>query len=160
MDKAKQLRAISLATLVSLLLGVPTARAFITSEEQIWESDIFEAKRRARDFLDHLRREQELELERESTAHERTLERIADQKAYEKLRTDYLVERDSYPDESIERDRLEREYEESVVAQEREVDGHRRKYIVNRARVRDVLARDAYIDEMLENGLVKSPGGK
>ena len=160
MNKASRPHAITIILFAATVLAAVPTWAFITSDEEIWRADIDEGKRRAQDFKEHIRRERQAEAEREQSAGEFSGERFARQQQYEKLRSEYISERDARPDEGLERERLEKQYEAERATREREMEIQRRAYVVNRALVREVLAREAYIDEMLENELVKSPETK
>ena len=146
--------AVSACAFATLIARVPTAEAFIVSEEKQFQADIDEAKSRARDFQRTMDRLAEEEKRRESFGYEQTEINEREAADYEKQRRDFVNARDREPDQGVIQESLEREYLRAQETEEREMDQARRKYIVERDRVREVLRRDAYINEMVEYGLV------
>ena len=71
----------------------------------------------------------------------------------ERARAAYVAERDRRPDPEIERERLERAYQRLLEQEERKREEARIRYIQARDRMREVLRREAYINEMVEYGL-------
>jgi hypothetical protein len=120
------------------------------SQEEQWETDIREARSRARDFEMHVKRMEELERLRLSEAAEAAVQRASQQQAYEAVRLEFIRERNSRPSNEEAIERLERQHEILMEAELKKQEEIRRAFVVGREKVRAALERDAYIDEARE----------
>ncbi|MES2963307.1 MAG: hypothetical protein V4760_05410 [Bdellovibrionota bacterium] len=129
------------------------ARAqFARTEDQLMEADINEARRRAKDFKNHLALVKKRKLQQEKIGPEEVKKaRAAFEERQAEARTKFIRERDARPvtpDQVIERMERETERQRERLAEQMEAD--RQKYIVKRNRVRSTIEREGYIDETLE----------
>lgn len=141
--------------LAGLMLLFPATRtlAFIVSEEQQFEADMTEAIVRAKDFqrtMDTKAREIK-EREIHASKHKEERKRIEEER--EKDRQAFIRWRNSLPDPHLEMERLEREHQKKLDNETREMERARVRYVNERDRVREVMKREAYINEMVEYGL-------
>lgn len=144
---------VSLMGAVSLFLLTLPAHAFMESEEQQFQAEIHEAKVRANDFESTLKKMERLDQEREAASQGIGKERERVATELERIRTQFVKERDARADEELERERLEQEDLRLKEKEARKMEEVRKDYVVKRDRVRRVLSREAYIDEAREYGL-------
>lgn len=137
----------------STLIVGPRGNAFVTSEEEQFKADIREAISRARDFQRTMDRLKQEEIERERLGYLEKERKKREEEMRERARAAYVAERDRRPDPEIERERLERAYQRLLEQEERKREEARIRYIQARDRMREVLRREAYINEMVEYGL-------
>jgi septal ring factor EnvC (AmiA/AmiB activator) len=149
------LMPIILAT--TLVFSGVCAWAFSASQESQWQSDIKEAKARAKDFQKHIERLRRADVERESASQEIKLERAKDEQRLEKSRREYIVWRNKRPSPEKEEMRLEQEHLKMLEAEARKEEALREAYVVSRDRVRGVLEKEAFIDEALEYNVHSAP---
>lgn len=137
----------------STLIVASRGDAFVASEEHQFQADINEAIARARDFQRTMDRLKQEDIERERLGYLEKERKKREEETRERARKAYIAERDSRPDPQIERERLEREYQRWLEREERKREEARVRYIRARDRMREVLRREAYINEMVEYGL-------
>lgn len=135
---------------VAIQMLATESHAFITDEGRQWDADIAEAKSRARDFEAYLQRRKKAESAREEFAQVETEKREDFEKEFEHDRKEFVEWRDRRPDETAKRDFMERKWEKAKLEEERQMEANRREYVINRERVRRVIATEAGIDEMKE----------
>ncbi len=143
----------AMVVFATVLAVGPLGRAFIVSEEQQFEADIAEAIARARDFQRTMNRFKKEQREREQAGYRYKEIRKREEERRERARRAFVVERDRRPDPRIAIERLEREYLKQLEKEERAREEARKRYIRARDKMREVLRRQAYINEMAEYGL-------
>ena len=155
MELSSRTLKLSFACLTAALTLVTSeAKAFLVSEEQQFKLDIDEAKSRARDFRGYLERLAKEARERQIGADVIKREREKAEREEAKAREEYTRIRNSKPvDDETARLRLEKQWEKEQADLEKRMEEARKAYVRNRERVRQVLERDAYIDEAAEYGL-------
>ncbi len=143
---------------ISVAFGaVADARAFGGSEEERWKWEVKEAKARANDFRQHLGRTTAADRDREEAATEAKKARVRGEVEDERALAAFIKERDAKPDPGKLEDKREKEFERIQALDAREMESSRQGYVRVRNRVREVLKRDAHIDEALEYGLRYDP---
>ena len=138
---------------VLIALSCRPVKAFMASEDQQFQADIDEAKKRANDFKRTMERIANDEKEIEAAGKSQGAIRDAEAADAERVRRDYVRERNNQPSTELALERLEREDDKLKERDAKEMEANRREYVQKRDRVRHVLERDAYIDEKLEYGL-------
>lgn len=142
-----------LAFVIVLLSCSHGAWAFMESEEQQFQADIDEAKKRAHDFertLERIAREDEA---REKAGSEigKWREKAAAER--ESIRREFVDARDRRPDQGQIREQQEKAYLERQEEIARVMEKNRKEYVAKRDHVRRVIEREAYIDQAREYGL-------
>lgn len=138
---------------VDLLFTASQTMAFIGSEDEQFQADITEAKKRAKDFKNTLQRIEDDQKKLESAGREIGPKREAEAKLQEKSREQYVEERNNRPLQELIIEKLEREDLRLKKLADEEMDQNRKNYVKKRDQVRRVLEREAYIDESKEYGL-------
>lgn len=138
---------------VSTLVVGSLGQAFMISDEHQFQAEINEAISRARDFQRTMDRLKQEELERERFGYLEKEKRKREEEERERARQAYVTERNLRPDPRIEQERLERQYQKQLEREERKMEEARKRYIQARDRMREILRREAYINEMVEYGL-------
>lgn len=138
---------------VASLLFVLPAQAFIGNEDEQFQADINEAKARAHDFVKTIERIESAERDIEAAGAEIADVREREALEQERVRRQFVIERDQRPNEEAMREQLEREDFLNKEKEASEMEKNRREYVTKRDRVRKVITRDAYIDESREYGL-------
>ena len=138
----------------SLLLIAPRAAfAFGGSEKDQMKEDVREALNRARDFSAQKVREATEDLEREKGAKEVSKGRAEFEAEQEKMRTEFVRERNAQPSDFLLQARLEREHDEKRLIEDRDMDKARMNYLRMRHKVQRIIDTKAHIDEAQEYGL-------
>jgi hypothetical protein len=136
---------------VAAVVAAESAYGFVFgSQEEQWETDIREAKSRARDFEMHLKRMEELQRKRLSESAEAAVQRAKREQDHEAVRLEFIRERNRRPSNEAVNERLEREHELMMEAELKKQEEIRRAFVTGRAKVRAALERDAHIDEARE----------
>ncbi len=148
------MKHLALLLFLSLTLCAPlTAFAFGASETEQMREDVREALHRARDFSAQKVREATEDLQRERGAQVVKKKRAEFEAEQEVTREEYVRERNSKPSEFLLQSRLEREFEQKRVVEDRQMDRARADYVVKRRRVQRIIDSKAHIDEAQEYGL-------
>lgn len=139
----RQLRVIILATLILTSFEVG---AFTLTEEERLQIDLQEARARATDFRDHLRRLEKAAKDREQFAYESKQARQISEAKDEQARVLFIEKRNSIvPDDAI-RERLEKEWDAQKLREDAKMDAYRRDFIAKKASVQQTIDREASID--------------
>jgi triphosphoribosyl-dephospho-CoA synthetase len=139
--------------LVLLLLSPLMAFAFGASEKEQMREDVREALHRARDFSAQKVREATENLARERGAVEVKKKRAEFEAQQEELRRDYVTQRNAKPSDFLLQARLEREFEEKRIVEDRNMDRARGNYVRKRRQVQRIIETKARINENEEFGL-------
>lgn len=139
--------------LAIVCLSSHLALAFMESEDQQFQADIDEAKKRANDFKRTMDRIENDQRSLEAAGKSLGLTRELQLQEAEQVRLEYVHERNARPSVELATEILEKENERQKVREAEQMEANRREYIQKRDGVRRVLERDAYIDEKLEYGL-------
>ena len=153
--KTRTLRILMAFSFVFLAVSLSPqrAKAFGESEDQLFQEDISEAKARAKDFNIQRVREATEDLKRQEGAKEVKRERADWEESQERLRKNYVKDRNARPSEWLEQARLERQFDERQIADEKQMEKSRREFKQKRARVLKLIQSEAHIDENQEYGL-------
>ncbi len=153
MNFSSRVGVIISAAAAAFWIGQPIALGFMASEEQQFRAEVEEARARARDFERTLERMAREARERESAAREMTVIRERAEREDARAREEFIVERNQRPDPNAGRDRLEREWEREREREAKKMEADRQAYVRAREKVRQVIEREAHIDEKKEYGL-------
>jgi hypothetical protein len=139
--------------LLILLCAPLTAFAFGASEKEQMREDVREALNRAHDFNGQKLREATEDLQRERGAKEVKKQRTEAEAEQEKLREEFVRERNTKPSDFLLQARLERQFDESRLVEDRNMDKARSNYVRQRRKVQHIIDTRAHIDENQEFGL-------
>lgn len=140
--------------LTTLFVIVPRpALALEGSEKEQMKANVREALNRARDFKAQKVREVTENRERELGAKDVKKEQAEFQAEQEKVREGYVKERNSQPSEFLQQARLERQFDEKKLIEDREMIKSRLEYLRERHEVENIIKKRGYIDEKQEYGL-------
>ncbi len=131
----------------------PSAFAFGASEKEQMREDVREALNRARDFSSQKVREASENLERERGAKEVKKKRAAFEADREDERTQFVKARNSRPSDFLEQARLEREFDEQKLIEDRTMEKSRSRYVHFHRKVQHIIDTRAHIDDSEEYGL-------
>ena len=134
-------------------LAPRSAFAFGASEKEQMKEDVREALNRSRDFSAQKVREATEDLERERGAKEVKKQRSLFEAAQEEERQDYVKARNSKPSDFLEQARLERQFDEQKLIEDREMEKSRSNYLHLHRKVQHIIDTRAHIDEAQEYGL-------
>lgn len=137
----------------TLILAPRLAFAFGASETEQMKEDVREALHRARDFHAQKLREAVEDRERERGAKEVMKKRAEFEAEREDIRKEFVRERNSQPSEFLMQARLERQFDEKRLVEDREMDRARADYVRKRHKVQHIIDTRAHIDEAQEYGL-------
>lgn len=143
----------SFALVVLALLAPRPALAIGGSEDEIFQADINEARARAKDFNSQKLREANEDLQRQLGTKEVKRDRAQFEAQQEKERESYVQDRNERPNVWREQARLERQFDEEKIVEDKQMDKNRRDYKKKRERVRRLIHSEARIDENQEYGL-------
>jgi hypothetical protein len=136
-----------------ILLGGMRAHAFAESDEGQWAVDVTEAKSRAQDFKRYQKDAARQEIERQSEAHVVSEQRIKDEEEDRKIRDEYAKVQPSIDAEEAEQEKAQQAFDVQKEKEEKQYDEERKHYVAKRDQVREVLKKEAYINEDEEYGL-------
>ena len=139
--------------LFTLICAPLTVFAFGASEKEQMREDVREALSRARDFNGQKLREATENLERERGAKQVKKERAEFESEQESLRLEYVRERNASPSDFLLQSRLERQFDEERIVEDRNMDKARLGYVRSRRKVQHIINTRAHIDENQEFGL-------
>lgn len=151
--KNTSMRFLLTAFACATVFATSQARAqFARTEDQLMQADIDEAVRRARDFENHLERVRRRKVQQEQIGPEEVKKaREIFEKKREEARQAYVRERAARPvTPEAHVARLEREFELRREREASQMEEYRQKYLRKKARVRETIQREGFIDERLE----------
>jgi len=136
-----------------LALAPRSAFAFGASEKEQMKEDVREALSRARDFSAQKVREATENLERERGAKDVLKKRAEFETQQEQMRKDFVQERNAKPSDFLVQSRLERDFDEQRLLEDRAMEKARVDYLRKRRKVQRIIETKAHIDENQEYGL-------
>ena len=145
---------LAFAHLVQATALAPLAHAVVLStNEQLYRTDLTEAKARARDFEALQKQAQSTEAVEQKAIDQFKSQGEKERREEEKLREAYVQERNRRPVVTVKEDELEQKWQDEQDRDERLHDRERAQYISMRHHLDQAIASEAPINSMAEYGL-------
>ena len=145
--------------LSSFVLRASPAVAFVGSDDDQWATDVREAKSRAADFQRYERDAARAEIERQSEAHLVSEARVKAEAEDEKIQEEFAKKQPDIDAVEAEQEKDQIAFDQQKAKEEQEMENERKNYVAKRDHYREVLEKEAYIDEAEEYGLKGDEGG-